>query len=88
VNGSLVAYDRRVDGETLTFERVPPRATDESTADTTPVLRAGDSTWALLSGEGRSGPLADTRLRRANDRSQLFWFAWADFHPETEIWQP
>jgi hypothetical protein len=88
VNGTLVAYDRRVDGETLTFERVPPQATDESTADTTPVLRAGDSTWALLSGEGRSGPLADTRLRRANDRSQLFWFAWADFHPETEIWQP
>jgi hypothetical protein len=84
VNGSLVAYDRRVGGETLTFER---GTADDGSAET-PVLRAGDSTWALLSGEGRSGPLADTTLRRANDRSQLFWFAWADFHPDTEVWRP
>ena len=88
VNGSLVAYDRRVDGDTLTFERGSAEADGESADDATPVLRAGDSTWALLSGDGQSGPLADTRLRRANDRSQLFWFAWADFHPETEVWQP
>lgn len=86
VTGSLVAYDRRVDGETLTFERDPPTAADDETG--TPLLRAGDSAWGLLSGAGRSGPHADTTLRRANDRSQQFWFAWADFHPDTEIWRP
>jgi hypothetical protein len=89
VSGTLVAYDRRVEGETLTFERDPPTATEDGTGDTeTPLLRAGDSAWALLSGTGRSGPLSDTTLRRATDRSQQFWFAWADFHPETEIWRP
>jgi hypothetical protein len=90
-NGTLVAYDRRVGGETRTFERgrVTDTGGDEGGGgDATPVLRAGDSTWGLLTGEGRSGPLAETALRRANDRSQLFWFAWADFHPETEIWRP
>jgi hypothetical protein len=90
VNGTLVAYDRRVAGETLSFERDPETASEDGLGDedATPVLRAGDSAWGLLTGEGRSGPLADTPLRRANDRSQLFWFAWADFHPETELWRP
>lgn len=90
VNGTLVAYDRRVAGETRTFERDPATASADDAGDgsTSPALRAGDSAWGLLTGEGRSGPLADTTLRRANDRSQQFWFAWADFHPETEIWRP
>jgi hypothetical protein len=74
-DGTLVAYERRVDGETLTFERDGE------------FLVAGDTRWRLLSGTGADGPLADTPLTRANDRSPMFWFAWADFHPETEIWR-
>jgi hypothetical protein len=72
-NETLVAYVRRVDGETLEFSRDGD------------VLRAGDSRWRLVSGEALDGPLEGTRLQRANDRSQMFWFAWADFFPDTEV---
>jgi len=72
-NETLVAYVRRVDGETLEFSRDGD------------VLRAGGSRWKLVSGEALDGPFEGTRLQRANDRSQMFWFAWADFFPETEV---
>jgi hypothetical protein len=72
---ALFAYDRRVDGQTLTFERADDRH-----------LRAGGSRWQIISGQAVDGPFEGTRLEQANDRSQMFWFAWADFHPETEIY--
>ncbi|SFR68872.1 DUF3179 domain-containing protein [Halogeometricum limi] len=73
--GTLVAYVRRVDGETLTFEREPG-------AD---VLTAGGSRWDLHTGRAVDGAREGATLARANDRSPMFWFAWADFFPETEI---
>jgi hypothetical protein len=73
---SLVAYVRRVDGETVTFER--PGGTDR--------LAAAGSTWDLLTGEATAGPHEGTVLARANDRSPMFWFAWAEFHPATEVY--
>lgn len=72
--GSLVAYDRRVDGRVLDFER------DRD------VLVAGGSRWSLVTGRAVDGPHEGTRLTRANDRSPLFWFAWAEFYPDTEIY--
>lgn len=72
--GSLVAYDRRVDGIVLQFEREGDG------------LVADGSRWALVTGRALDGPHEGTTLSRANDRSQLFWFAWADFHPDTEIY--
>jgi len=73
--GSLFAYERVVDGDTLTFEN----------ADATQ-MRAGGSRWKKATGEAVDGPHEGMRLARANGRSQMFWFAWADFHPETEIY--
>ena len=71
--GSLVAYVRRVDGETVEFDR-----------DGSALVAAG-SRWDLLTGRALDGPHEGAVLTRANDRSPMFWFAWADFNPETEI---
>ena len=73
---SLFAYDRRVDGATLTFEHE---------SDTH--LRADDSRFAITSGRAVSGPHEGAQLSNANDRSQLFWFAWKDFYPQTEVYE-
>jgi len=70
---TLVAYVRRVDGETLEF------SLDGD------VLKAGGSRWKLISGKALDGPHEGKQLERANDRSQMFWFAWVDFFPDTEI---
>jgi hypothetical protein len=70
---SLVAYDRRVDGEPLSFER------DGET------LVAGGSEWNIVTGNAADGPYEGRTLRQANSRSPMFWFAWADFYPETTI---
>ncbi|WP_058827843.1 DUF3179 domain-containing protein [Haloferax sp. Q22] len=72
--GSLVAYVRRVDGETVEFGR-----------DGSALVAAG-SRWDLLTGRALDGPHEGAVLTRANDRSPMFWFAWADFNPETEIY--
>lgn len=72
---SLAAYERTVDGRTLTFERVDERH-----------LRADGSRWRIVSGEAADGPHEGTTLTRANDVSPKFWFAWAEFHPDTEVY--
>jgi hypothetical protein len=72
-DGSLVAYDRRVEGTRLTFERDGD------------ALVAGGSRWGVVSGRARDGTYEGARLRQANDRSPMFWFSWAEFFPETEI---
>jgi hypothetical protein len=74
-DSTLVAYDRRVDGSTLEFERADDRH-----------LRAGGSRWRTLTGNAVSGPFEGSSLQQANDRSPMFWFAWADFNPETSIY--
>jgi len=72
---TLVAYDRRIDGRTLRFRRG-----DDGR------LRAGGSTWEVLSGRALDGAFEGRKLRRANDVSQLLWFAWAQHHPETTVY--
>jgi hypothetical protein len=72
---SLVAYERTVEGETLGFERVDARH-----------LRAGGSRWRVVSGRAVDGPFEGSRLTRANDVSPEFWFAWAQFHPQTTVY--
>lgn len=74
-SGTLVAYVREVDGETLTVTR-----------ESDGVLVAGGSRWRLLSGEAVDGPHEGTRLESANTVNQEFFFSWVNFHPETEIW--
>lgn len=73
--GALVAYDRRVDGTTLTFEAADERH-----------VRAGGSRWSRVTGKAVDGSYEGTALDRANDVSPKFWFAWAEFNPDTEIY--
>lgn len=72
---SLVAFQRSVNGTVLTFDP----ATDET-------LEAGGSRWERASGEALDGPYAGTRLRRATNRSPMFFFAWKEFNRETEVY--
>lgn len=71
---SLVAYSPRVAGEALSF----------SWADGS--LAAGGSRWNPVSGRAMDGPYEGTTLRRANDRTQTFPFAWLDFYPDGDIY--
>jgi hypothetical protein len=71
---TLVAYVRRIDGRVLTFE---------GDGD---VLVGGGSRWDVVSGRALDGPFEGRRLERANARSPMFWFAWADFYPDSDIY--
>ncbi len=74
--GSAAVYARTLDGQLLTFA-----ATDDGTftdAET-------GSTWTIL-GEAVAGPLQGEHLRRVLAFDH-FWFAWAAFHPETEVYE-
>jgi len=73
-SGNLVAYDRRVDGETLRFQGAGAAR-----------MRGGGSTWRRSTGLALDGPHEGTTLERANDRTPMFWFSWADVFPETAI---
>ncbi|AFK19378.2 DUF3179 domain-containing protein [Haloferax mediterranei ATCC 33500] len=73
-DGTLVAYVRRIDGSVAEFER-----------DGSALVAAG-SRWDLLTGRALDGSHEGATLTRANDRSPMFWFAWADFNPDTEIY--
>lgn len=73
---TLVAYERTVDGSVLRFSRADETA-----------LSAGGSRWEILSGRAVDGPYDGARLTSASPRSQMFWFAWAEFYPGTEIYE-
>lgn len=72
---TLVAYDRRVDGQTLSFRR------EDGT------LRGGGSRWDILSGRALGGAHEGNILAPAHDISQLLWFAWTQHHPETTVYR-
>jgi hypothetical protein len=72
--GAAAAFSRAIDGRTLTFRAAESGVMDEETG----------STWTLL-GKAIRGPLAGQELQ-AMDAHDSFWFDWAAFHPETELW--
>ncbi len=74
-DGSLVAYDRRVDGDALRFE-----AGDDQH------LVAGGSEWKRTTGTAVNGPYAGRRLRAATDHPPMFWNGWSKFNPETDVY--
>ena len=71
-----MAYRTTLDGQDLEFI-----VRDDSIVDT----RTG-STWQL-DGLAVSGQLAGARLEPIAEAYLSFWFAWAAFHPETQIWE-
>ena len=73
--GAAAAYVPRADGERLTFRADADGIVDDRTG----------STWSIA-GEALTGQLAGTQLEVAV-AIDSFWFDWAAFHPETEIWR-
>ena len=65
-----------LDGAELTFD-----VTDEGYRD-----QETGSTWHL-DGLAVDGPLAGRRLEPLVEAYVAFWFAWADFQPETVVWK-
>lgn len=72
---TLSAFERRVDGETLTFE-----------PDGEGRMRAGGSSWTRSTGIARDGPFRGTKLDDAARVTTEFWFAWLNFHPDTTVY--
>lgn len=70
-----MAYTPHVDGQRLTFEVRGERIVDAET----------QSTWRI-DGVAIAGPLANEQLEPIAEAYVAFWFAWAAFHPETEVW--
>jgi hypothetical protein len=75
--GSGIAFDRRVGSEVLTFV---------STGDDLFEDAETGSTWTLL-GRAIEGPLEGEQLTTVQHRNE-FWFAWASFFPEGEVFEP
>jgi|APHM01.1.fsa_nt_gi Protein of unknown function (DUF3179). len=76
-NGTPIAWSRRVGDETLSLGIADERH-----------LAGGGSRWRRDTGVAVDGPFEGERLAQANSVSALFWFAWLDFYPETELYAP
>ena len=74
--GAGVVFDRRLDGQTLTFASENGVIRDRET----------NSTWTLT-GQAVSGQLKGQRLKPVAHVNP-FWFAWAAYAPETRIYAP
>ncbi|PKB64976.1 MAG: hypothetical protein BZY80_01290 [SAR202 cluster bacterium Io17-Chloro-G2] len=78
-----VVFERQVDGRTLHFR---PAAQDSQRDGT--LLMQDDETstiWQALTGRAIDGELEGTVLTRLPSHYS-FWFAWSDFHPDTELY--
>ena len=78
-SGSTAVFDRVVDGQVLTFSHGPEplEMTDVETG----------TVWNKLTGVGKDGPLKGKRLT-PHQYKDVFWFAWTDFYPNTELFEP
>ena len=75
VIGSGLVFDRRVDGQTLTFA---PADNDQFVDEET------GTTWSLL-GQAVAGPLEGLHLTPVAHRNE-FWFAWNAFFPDADVY--
>ena len=76
-SGTGMVFDRTVDGKVLTFSPV--------SEDLKVIEEETGTTWDVFSGQAIGGPLAGEQLDRIKSTT-VFWFGWADFHPETLIY--
>ena len=74
---TALAFDRRVNGRTLTFEA--------DGAGFWTDLETG-STWRI-DGSAVAGPLMGTRLETRADSYTVFWFAWRHFQTEGSVFR-
>jgi len=73
-DGGIKVYERRVDGEPVEFALEDGQLVD------------GDGNRWSFDGEALEGPKEGTQLERLNSHG-IYWFAWSEFHPETEIYR-
>jgi len=75
----VVAFERRVQGRTLTFTRAdsPEPALEDAETHTR---------WRVSDGEAIDGPLQGHRLTRVVAHS-AFWFGWYGFFPDSAVWR-
>lgn len=76
---TAVAFDRRVDGQTLTFYA------DDIAPETAPFMDKETGTRWSLAGRGIDGPLRGKELSWVNG-VQCRWYAWSAEYPETEVY--
>ena len=80
-SATAAVFERELDGKVLTFslleqgEGESPKMVDQETG----------TTWSALSGEGLEGSKAGNFLRQL-PANYAFWFAWKDYHPDTEVY--
>jgi len=74
---SAAAYVAEASGQRLHFELVDGQRTDVETG----------SVWNFA-GQAVLGPLAGAELEPITDTITAYWFAWAAFQPDTDIWTP
>ena len=75
----VAVFDRTLDGAVLLFEAAQELdlMTDRQTG----------STWDRVSGRAVSGQLVGSQMERV-PFVESFWFAWTDFYPRTELYEP
>jgi hypothetical protein len=71
---TAAAFEARLGNETLAFE-----------AGTAGIVDDGGSTWRV-DGLATEGPRAGTRLVPVAESFIAYWFAWAAFYPDAELW--
>ena len=79
LRATAMAFDRRVNGQLLTFSVADSDLLTVTDAET-------GSTWSAT-GEAIAGPLLGAQLSQIPDAYIVFWFAWAIYHSNTEIFQ-
>ncbi len=72
---SIMAYDRQIDGHVIEFNSSKDFATDNIT----------NTTWDLENGIGIKGNMKGKLLRPVSFIT-VYWFVWADYYPDTEIY--
>jgi hypothetical protein len=77
---SAVAFNRQLDGQTLTFYA------DGISPETAPIKDKETGTRWTLAGRGIDGPLRGKELDWV-DSIQCRWFAWSAEYPETQVFE-
>jgi hypothetical protein len=75
-NSSVVGFERRHDGRTLSFTASPGGVVQD---------RGTRSGWSL-DGEATAGPLRGARLRPLYG-TVVEWYGWSAHHPRTDVWE-
>ena len=76
-SNATAVFLRTVAGQTLRFKPAQGYSVKDTTTGTT---------WNLITGMGTAGKLKGRTLERL-PAMNIYWFAWARYHPETTIYQ-